>query len=398
MYKIFMSGFALVVFSGSVNAATDFIECKRVKSSFKQFCYVNENNNQTIAEINKTVDINQDTVLDYQSVIQNKEITIQTIDSEKPNTLILQGLSPRVKVDVQWENQSACRVSDLWGHRISLSAMNSQDSSIKTLRPIAFGPQFLDINLSLHEPDGINLSQYTVNGDKLLIETNISFQDLDHEQSQPPAYQRIPLNCSLNGYSLEVGFDAPSISIDIKNLKTFSSTQTELLSSTTVLHANFVDSQSGAYCAPYNLAEKLLEVEDFVFGFSDLSFPSQSYISGAIKDAIDIGAIDGANIPAGFEWDFFLSNEYQETIQNRCVNIPQGIINVDIQQFINSNGDITNHQGYNNALAHKRAKENLLEIIKAAYAIIAVSKFELINNLDSDWVESSVIRNNLGWN
>ena len=188
-----------------------------------------------------------------------------------------------------------------------------------------------------------------------------------------------------------MSFAFSPVDLNFNNQYIAASADSELtiLSTTTVLHGNIIDSQNGAFCAPSKLADTLVEVEG-ALDYEDLFFESQSAIAQSIADARDVGGITDPILADG-EWDYFISSTYQNAAASRCPTVGNQTYDVSTAAFLDSNGGITNHQGHSNALKFERSVSNLRQLITGAFALIEANKVTLEDDLDADWVNDSVI-------
>ena len=379
---------ALIGMSAASNAAvTDYVQCHREKASFKQFCYINEAITPFSASIDKSI-TNGGHTYDLAPVIRSHRLDLLS-STGAPKVIPLNGLSPKVRTQLNFSQDTSCLVSDLWSDRISLGLYDVITDEFQTITPINKGTTSLNLDLDTQTPEGFNPVSYTENGTKIDIRSSISFKNLDHSPSRPLAYQRIPLSCSLTATDMSFAFSPVDLNFNNQYISASADSELTILSTTTVLHGNIIDSQNGAFCAPSKLADTLVEVEG-AFDYEDLFFESQSAIAQSVADARDIGGITDP-ISADGEWDYFLSPEYQDAAASRCPTVADQAYNVSTAAFIDGNGNITNNQGHSNALKFERSVSNLRQLITGAFALIEANKVTLEADLDADWVNDSVI-------
>lgn len=384
---IVMAGFCIAQVSHS--ATTDYVECMRNKTDFKQFCYIKEDKIDFSIVLNSSVS-NQDVEYDIGEVITDRKIILEEDDTDG-SEVRLHGLAPRVRATANWVTSIDCLTSDLWSDRISFGVYNPNTVDFKTIAPVSYGLDYYDFDLGLYDTEGFDPISYTINGDIISIDSSLGFKNLDHLPTRPLANQRIPLECGLLVSDVTIGFDAPSLALNVEYMEILAKDKISLMTKALVLHGNYVDTQNGAFCAPYRLGNTLLEVEGGVDWF-DLFDTSIFALEDAIEKAINLNAIDGSNIDPQDYFDYFISSTYQDAALLRCNDTTTTDYDVSTAPFMAEDGVTVNHlQGYNNALDYDRSTRNLIKLITGTHAIIEVSKYDLETIIEADWINDPVI-------
>lgn len=392
--KFFLSLCALfTLLSAYVHAETvDYVECKREKSTFRQFCYVNESKTTKTMTVGRYAEVNGES-LDLLPVYESGKITLLSLNGGDDHILTLTSLAPQIKADIDWVHSRECQVSDLWYDRIWLSVSDLSSLDVRNLEQINVGYSSFNINLSDVKVDGF--SPWTVASNSntdVFISSSVYLDNLDHTDDRPLAYQRIPTYCKMNVEALRIGFDPLDMNGDLENLASQADTTISLKTRASVVHANLIDGQRGAVCSVYNLGQSLFTLE-FAWTWDDLSYESQTLISDGVKEAVNLGAIPASSIPNGNDYfDYFKGESFQADTSALCAGTSPIDYTVSIDPFM-ENGEIQHQQGYNNAVIYGHASTNLVEIIKAAWAINNVAVVEIEGYIQKEWLTSPIVLN-----
>ncbi len=319
---------------------------------------------------------------DFQVNIQNS--------SGDDDKLYLEGLHPRFKMTVDWNKSTECMRNAIWQHQVYLYAVNYQpENAIKYLEKVVVDYFAYDKDITLVDDSefqswALNLSSVE---NELILSSKFSIRDYDHSPDQPLAWERIPKFCTMDVFDMYLGFDAIAMDDDLRTIQLLSDKTDLLLIKSYVLHGALISSQNGALCSVNNIAEALLEAEFLFEGEWDLlSFSSQNAIIAAIEKATDIGAVTQAEITnAGSEWDLFISAPFQNRLSSDCTGSSIDDYIVSTAPFM-SGSTITNQQGYKNAIDYLREKDNLEQLLSAAWAITVAGKYEYETSTELQWM------------
>lgn len=388
-----LSSVALATMSISTFAETvDYVQCMREKTDFRQFCYVDETKTLQKLTVPRHATVNAE-VLDILPVYQTAQINLLDLNGSNDKTLTFTSLAPYVKADIDWVQSKECLESDLWFDRVYLTVEDTSTNEYRHIRNVSVGLNSYDENLEVFNISGF--SPWTVtspNGSDVEIATQVFLHNADHSEERPLAYQRIPTYCGMNVSALRIGFDGLQMSRDLDYLEVQADTTIALKTRSKVLHANYVDGQRGAICSVYNLGNSLKDIE-FAWEWDDLGYDSRDLISEGVQEAVNLGAISATDIPNGNDYfDYFKSAAFQDSASTQCASVPSSNYVVSTAPFMNGN-TIIHQQGYNNAVVYGDAQTNLIEIIKAAWAINNVAIAEVEDYIQKEWLTSPIVLN-----
>lgn len=390
-----LSALALVTASAPTLSSTDtvdYVQCMREKPNFRQFCYVDETKSEEKVTVPRYASVNNES-LDIMPVYSTSKINILDLNGTNDRTLTFTSLSPYVKADINWVQSKECLKSDLWFDRVYLAIEDITTNEFKHIKNVSVGLNSYNENLEVFQVDGF--SPWTVtspDSSNVDIATQVFLHNADHSDDRPLAFQRIPTYCKMDVGSLRIGFDALQMSRDLDYLEVQADTTISLKTRSSVLHANYVDGQRGAICSVYNLGKSLKDIE-FAWEWDDLSFDSQDLISDGVQEAVNLGTIPGSSIPNGNDYfNYFKSDAFQNNAENQCDSIPPSNYVVSTDPFMEGNV-ITHQQGYNNAIVHGKAHTNLVELIKAAWAINNIAVAEVDGYVQREWLTSPIVIN-----
>ncbi|WP_396587711.1 hypothetical protein [Bermanella sp. R86510] len=392
--KYIITFMLLTISQGVLSNTIDYIDCMREKAEFRQFCYIDESTINTELIVNRYSDIGSD-ILDLLPVYESASIELNRLNHEGKRRLSLISLAPYIKADIDWVKSQECLVSELWFDRVFLVVRDEIGGETRNIDNIRIGLNSYDVNLDIYNTE--NFSPWTIsalqNGEvKISAESNI--KNLDHSEDRPLAYQRIPTYCKLNVSNYRIGFDALQMYRDLDNLEIQSDSVISLKTRSSVLNASLIDGQRGAICSVYKLGERLKDIE-FAWDWNDLTYESRELISDGIKEAINVGAISENDLPSVNDYfGYFVSDEFQNSAIQLCANINQESYAVDPDLFVD-NGEIVNRQGYDNAVVYQKASENLIAILKAAWAINNVAVKEIEDYVQREWLTDPATINSL---
>jgi len=390
---ILLCGTALAVLSTySYSENVDYVKCKREKSSFRQFCYVDEIQKTKSISVARYAEVNGES-LDLLPIYEESKIEIQSLNGGDNNTLTLSSLAPHIKADINWVHSKECLVSELWFDSVYISVSDGSTGDTRNLKPVNIGLNSYDISLNEFHVNSFDPWLVTSdNNTSVQISSSVFVHNTDHSGDRPLAHQRIPTYCKMDVDSLRVGFDALGMSGDLETLKIQADTTISLKTRAAVVHANLVDGQRGAACSVYTLGNNLFNLE-FAWSWDDLSYESKDLISDGVKKAVELGAISQTSIPNGNDYfDYFKGDDFQNSTEILCAGTSPMDYAVSTDPFVD-NGEITSHQGYNNAIVYSLAAGNFVEIIKAAWSINNVAVAEIEDYVQKEWLTSPIIIN-----
>jgi len=371
----------LVVLTSINSFGEDYIECKREPASFRQFCTIDESvtsNNLVIsAEAATGLDI------DVLPVLESAQLSLNDLNSAGMMRLDLPGLNPAASADIYFDYRTECLESDLWHDNIHLAVKDNSGVS-QNLSKVRFGNNSYNVGLiasTTFKPWSIEKVD-----SEIKISSQLHLNNSDDDSAIPIAKQRIPHYCQMNVTNFELTYQELPLSYDIGNLYVQASTTIALMTRASVLHTHMIDSQAGSICNVYDLGNRLKDIE-LVWDFDDLSPFSQDAIEAGMSKAADVGAIV---VSGGDYWSYF-KGEFQTIGKNAsCGSIYGGVYEVDTAPFMRG-GTVINHQGYNNAIQHAEAKDNLYQLMAGAWAVSNAAKAAISDYAQEEWLTSSVI-------
>jgi len=377
--------FSLITSVGAY--AEDYVECRIERTSFRQFCTINETPIEEQFTVPRFVAVTSGIELDLLPVIETAKIVLNDLNGNGELPLALSSLAPVLKADIEYTYSLDCQRSSLWTDRIFLAVKDPLVNDSLALQQVWFGLNSYTIDLDRHKSD--YFSPWTVEtvGSNLNV---LSKYGLKNTTADPrrPAKQRIPRSCRMDVKSLYLSFRDLQMTFDLNALHVQSSTTIAVMTRAAVLHATLVDGQRGSICSVYKLGDRLKTIE-FAFDWDDLSYDAQDLLVDGVNDAVALGAIDPASISNGDVWAYFKSG-FQSLGDSLCTSTPSWLYDVSTDPFVH-NGTVVNYQGYHNAMEYFRAKQNIYQLLRAGFAVSTIAQ-KVIDDYDQqEWLTNSTI-------
>jgi hypothetical protein len=203
-----------VIFT-QVQAETNYIECSRNKTNFKQFCNIKEDVNVVSIEISKIFTVGESN-FDISNTLVSGSITFDGTENE---TLVLTSLRPHLQLKTDWNDAVACVVSRIWRDEIYIAL--TDEVSLRQMEPSRIYPgiESQTINLTLLATDTFKPWVQIEDDETVRLESNVSVFNRSLRGNRRSAFQRIPLDCNFIISDVSLYFDADSIIHDLAILK-----------------------------------------------------------------------------------------------------------------------------------------------------------------------------------
>ena len=390
--------------SFEVAASTDFVECMRNKSTFKQFCFVKEDTINDNLLINKTVTVGTNTI-DLTEVFQNAEVTIyDAVHSDIQLNLL--GLRPKGIFDTIWSNDSTCLVSQLWKDDIKLEFIDNNSGQVLTLRNMNPGTSYMNYNFSDYKSDSFSPYYYETVNDDLRLSADYRLNNIDHHENRPLAYERIPNSCNLTVRNSSIGFNTTSLSQDLDTLTLLAYNEIQVRALTTTQHASYVNTSiESGQCVIKDTAETLktleLSLQRPVFNYSMLTALSKNMIANIVQQSVVNGWTqysvipDTTNSEGETVKDYFgyaLTTTFNTYVSENCgVNgepIDYTVSRSPFVTVVDGLETIDFPPGVANSEVYAEATTNLRNITLAAHAIVQASIAQLGTYDNPEWLLS----------
>lgn len=403
--------FATLASAINVNAL-DHISCERVKSTFKQFCYVNSNTFDDILTVDRKYTVDG-VEYDLGDLFQNPSLIL-----EQPNsgsfTYVLDSLRPVIDLNTYWNSSSSCAVSTLWQDVIYLQSINTENNQRTNIQRVQLGNTTLNGRIIESNIPLSNIDYDNVNNN-LNISASFTYFNSSYVPGTPLAYQRIPLDCSLEANTYDLGFSATDLAGDLSVLEGFSDYEIQIKAAAVVQHASYVDlDNSTGHCVVDDMKDQLLALETELrnsnpfepdLDINDLTNASRTMLVEVISSSAQRGRIDYADIPSTIVngnpvYDFFgylNTSTYEDNVSLECSELSAPNYNVVRDPFVtvdqHGNEIVLNQQGLNNVESYNRSKRNITEILKSAGAIINASEAQINNYTPPEWINAGALHN-----
>jgi hypothetical protein len=366
---------------------SDLVECKRDKPDSRQFCYVRDNSFNVGLKLPRTASFESRT-FSISDPAQLGSFDLKLPDN-KPGTIYLSGLEPLIQFKIDWSNHFECARNALWSHGIYAVLKTTTGKSL-TLARINTGLNSYEKNLASFATSELSPWQINETENDVLLSAFISVADSDFVSGQPLPQERIPASCKMTIQDLSMTYDARGISKDLANLRTIVADKMNLLAQSSVIHANLIDSKNGATCSAYRLGKTVRDIEMLSesAAWDTLSLSSKNAVKAALTEAKTLGMF--ADISAENLWSNFIKEETQNELEDQCAASVVPNYTVSTDPFM-SGAAVIHTQGYNNAVAFNREKENLRKVMEAAWALAEASSSALASSVGRDWLKEKGI-------
>jgi len=358
----------------------------------QQFCEIVEESFTIDALFPASVEVNGEKFQIY-DVVKNKHIRLSDTNTPIPFT----GFEPRVKLNTDWSDFQECFASTLWNDKVGIVSLDHQ-ANFHFLEEISKGQKSYDLDLLSVERNDFVPVKYNLEGSQIRMLSTFAFRNLNKIVGKNLAFQRIPKHCKLMLLNAHLGFDPTIIMNDLKHLQVHIETTRSYLAKSYILHNHFIDQVTGAQCSIYQLSKTLKQVEFLSpdSSLDDLSLTSQTAIVDYLKKAQQLGAFqqNSCSSTADGLWAYFSSAEKQKELEELCKTIKKNDNRVSTSPFLN-NGQITNQDGFRNALEYEQKKTNLRTFLTAAWGLASIGKYEVKKLKELNWLLDASIYHHL---